>query len=95
MTEAKPSKHRSRGRIYADILSAIQERDGTRMTDLIHKANMPYDRFTNYITQMEEFGLINRKYNGNTTFYITLKGREYLAEFRKFQEFSNIFGVEI
>ena len=90
------SKHRSRSRIFADILKAIEPGQAMKITHLLHSANVPYDRLMKYLAQMEKTYLIVRSGEADVTAYIiTQKGRNYLVEFKKLEEFSGIFGVEV
>lgn len=92
----KPSQYRSKCRIYADILKAIQECDRVKTTQLIHEANLSYERLMNHLAKLSALGLIERREDGEVVFYlITQKGRKYLMEFMKVQEFADSFGVEI
>jgi predicted transcriptional regulator len=96
MTEDRSSRQRSRCRIFADILFAIQESESARVTYLVHQANLPYDRLTNYLTQLEGLGLVTSNgLEGAVSFSISEKGRAYLIEFRKIKEFGDIFGVDV
>ena len=90
------SKHRSRSRIFADILRSIDVGENMKITHLLHSANVPHDRLVKYLDQMEKSNLIARSADGDGPAYlITQKGKKYLIEFKKLEEFSSIFGVEI
>ncbi len=94
MTEG--STYRSRCRIYADILRAIQDNDSAKMTYLLHAANLSYERLTSHIGKMKAMGLIENGVDGDSnTITITLKGRKYLVEFRKLEEFGETFGISV
>jgi predicted transcriptional regulator len=88
-------KHRSRCRIFADILRVIMEVEDPKVTYLMHKANLSYERLLYYLDELEKKGLIERKGNGEKSIAATTKGRKYLMEFRRFEEFGDAFGVEI
>jgi predicted transcriptional regulator len=88
-------KPRSRCRLYADILRVIRQSKNVKITHLLHSVNVPYDRLVSYMADMEEQGLIEKSGDGNTSYTITKKGQKYLDEFRKVDEFSRLFGVEI
>lgn len=89
------SRHRSKCRIFADILTALSAGGEVRVTRILHDANMPHDRVMGYLDRMELSGLIERTGGSETEIDITPKGREYLIEFKKLEEFGAIFGVEI
>jgi predicted transcriptional regulator len=96
MDEDEIPGHRSKCRIIADILSALQKMERPKITYLIHEANLSYSRTMDYLKKMEKSGLIEVRTCGTEVWYdITEKGRRYLVEFKKFLEFSDIFGVEI
>jgi predicted transcriptional regulator len=88
-------KPRSRCRLYADILRVIKQSDNVKITHLLHTVNVPYDRLVSYMSDMEEQGLIEKSGDGSTSYVIAPKGLKYLEEFRKVDEFSRLFGVEI
>ncbi len=91
-----PQKYRSKGRIFADILRAVQEGGNAKVTHILYKANLSHDRLTRYLAQLEESGLIERKVDGERTAYvITPKGSTFLMEFRRMEEFADAFGLDI
>jgi predicted transcriptional regulator len=92
----EPSPYRSKCRIYADILRAIQDNEQAKVTYLLHKANLSHDRLMHHLGNMEHLGLIEKKMNGEIAFYtITQKGGRYLKEFRKVEEFGDSFGIVV
>ena len=88
-------KYRSRCRIFADILKATTENDEPKVTFLMHKANLSYERMMYYLCELEKKGLIERKGDEEKIILITSRGRKYLMEFKRFEEFGDAFGVEI
>lgn len=91
-------RQRSKCRIFADIIKVLESGHGEsiKVTHLLHSANVPYDRLTAYLAQMEKSGLVSRSSDGDaSSFIVTDKGRRYLVEFRKLEEFGSVFGVEI
>lgn len=89
-------KHRSKCRTFADIIRAVQGSERAKVTYLIHAANLPYGRLMEYLAIMESSGLIEAVISEDETYYVvTAKGRRYLQEFKKFEEFGDLFGVEI
>lgn len=94
MTE--PQRYRSKGRIFADILRAVQESGTAKVTHILYKANLSHDRLTKYLAQLEDSGLIVRQQEGDRTSYaITEKGVRFVAEFRRMEEFADAFGLDI
>jgi predicted transcriptional regulator len=45
--------------------------------------------------RMEQSGLIEILKSGDSSYLVTKKGKRYLMEFKKLEEFGIIFGVEI
>ena len=92
---SEPQKYRSKGRIFADILRALQ--DGpAKVTHILYRANLSHDRLTKYLAQLEESGLILRQQDGDRSSYsITEKGGRFLVEFRRMEEFADAFGIDI
>jgi predicted transcriptional regulator len=92
----RSAPYRSRCRIYADTLKAIQDGEQAKITYLLHKANLSHDRLVSHLAKMTALGLIEKGTDGETTYYsITPRGEKYLAEFRKVEDFADAFGVEI
>lgn len=91
-----PQKYRSKGRIFADILRAVQADSPAKVTHILYKANLSHDRLTKYLVQLEESGLIAREQDGDRAVYsITEKGTKFLMEFRRMEEFADAFGLDI
>jgi predicted transcriptional regulator len=96
MSEEGPQRYRSKGRIFADILKAIQEGGKVKVTHILYKANLSHDRLTKYLGQLEESELIEKGAEGDKTLYaITKKGELFLVEFRKMEQFADAFGLNI
>ena len=92
----EPQKYRSKGRIFADILRAVQADGPAKVTHVLYKANLSHDRLTKYLVQLEETGLILKEQDGDRSAYsITEKGTKFLMEFRKMEEFADAFGLDI
>lgn len=92
----KSRKYRSKGRIMADILKAIQDDGQARITHILYKANLSHDRLTAYLEKLEDSELIERILEGDTTLYaVTREGKNFLMEFRRMEEFAEAFGLDI
>lgn len=90
------SSYRSKARIFADILRAIAADRETKPTHILYKANLSYDRLTKYLGMLEANGLISKNSEGEKTSYsITDKGRYFLQEFRKVEDFTTAFGLRL
>jgi predicted transcriptional regulator len=88
--------YRSRCRIYYDILRAIVDTGQAKVTYLLHKANLSHDRLIHHLGRMESLGLLEKRLEGDNAFFvITQKGKKYLIEFRKVEEFGDTFGIMV
>ncbi len=89
-------KYRSKGRIMADILRAIQDGGEVKVTHILYRANLSHDRLTKYLGQLEEAGLVQlTPHEDRTSYVITPKGDKFLMEFRRMEEFASAFGLDI
>ena len=90
------SRYRSKGKIFADILSAVDQNEGAKPTHILYKANLSHDRLTKYLSLLEESDLLTKSDNPDKTeYFITEKGRKFLVEFRRMEQFAEAFGLEI
>lgn len=90
-----PQRYRSKGRILADILRAVEEDGQAKVTHILYRANLSHDRLTKYLAQLEGSELLVRQEGDRTTYRITEKGQRFLTEFRRMEEFVDAFGLEI
>ncbi len=89
-------KYRSKGRIFADILQAVKDGDQVKVTHILYKANLSYDRLIKYLSQLEQSNLIQRSDSEEKlTYSITKQGDTFLAEFRRMEQFAEAFGLDI
>jgi predicted transcriptional regulator len=94
--EAEKARYRSKGRIFADILKAVQEEEKAITTHILYKSNLSHDRLTKYLQNLEEGGLLKRSEERDKTVYeITDKGKHFLSEFQRMEAFVNGFGLDI
>lgn len=90
---------RSKFELFGDILEAIGEemaRSGVaRMTRLHLKSNVPYDRFKEYVEEMERKGLVSVYVSEDTHKEVraTERGIELLKEYRRVKDFLVEFGL--
>jgi predicted transcriptional regulator len=91
------NERRSKINILRDILHTIQKEDGkSKPTHILYGANLSHDRLKGYLEKLMQDGFIEKTVENNRTYYlITIKGREFLAEFKKIQKFSEAFGIEV
>ena len=94
--EPDKARYRSKGRIFADILKAVQEEDKAITTHILYRSNLFHDRLTKYLQTLEESGLLIRSEEKDKTFYeITEKGKHFLSEFQRMEAFVSGFGLDI
>ena len=76
-------KRRGNLQIIADILRVLEDNGGAaRKTEIVYRANLNAKRAGVYLNLMEERGFISRD---NFLYYITDKGRDFLANYRQIE----------
>jgi predicted transcriptional regulator len=94
--EPEKVRYRSKGRIFADILRAVQDDGKAITTHILYKSNLSHDRLTKYLQNLEEGGLLKRSEENDKTYYeITDKGKHFLSEFQRMEAFVSGFGLDI
>ena len=93
-----PARKRTRIKIIMDIMRHLAEREETP-TRLSTLANIPYDRLTSILDELEEKGLIEFKTSKENprarTVRLTDKGWELYINLRKLFRVVKDFGLEI
>ncbi len=80
-------------KIIVDILDILeQSENGTKITELIMKANVPYVRLTELLDYLLKKQLIE---DNAGSYKITKKGATLLMEYRKFSSFAQNLGLDI
>ena len=94
---SEPSqRYRSKGRIFADILRAVQRDGQAKVTHILYEANLSHERLIKYLGQLESSNLIQRHDdNDRLTYSITKQGETFLTEFRKMEQFAEAFGLDL
>jgi predicted transcriptional regulator len=91
-------KYRNSQQITQAVLSATQDAgmDGIKVTKLMVKSNLSYNRLGSFINKLTSSGLINTiDYDGKNTYIITEKGIMFLQEYEKFSDLAGSFGLEL
>ena len=90
-------EYRSRTRIYADILNSILKRGGrSGPTRILYGANLSYDRLMKHLGQLKELGLVDEeRFDSESVYKLTDKGRAFVLEFIKVEKFAEAFGITI
>ncbi len=91
--------YRTQIMIISDILKAVKEESpqgGAKVSSLLRKANIPYNRFTDLTEKMVQNGLIEVIPQERGAIYrLTPKGEEFLESYKKFEEFARAFGLRL
>ena len=79
-------------KIYGDLLSILQSENNNEvvLTRLQLKLKVPFDRLKQYLTQLEELGLIEDESSPK----LTEKGKQYILEYEKVLDFMKRMGLE-
>jgi predicted transcriptional regulator len=91
------NERRSQLQIYADILRLIQKRGGlVKPTHILYGANLSHARLMKHLTWLIEKNFIMEDASsGHKMYRLTPKGKAFIGEFKKIEEFSDAFGVPI
>ena len=98
MNSSVEKNYRNSTRIVCDLLTVTQNsgQNGARVTALCQKGNLNHKRLQNFLSRLTGSGLVNKiEYDGRNVFVITEKGRMFLTEYKKFNEFASDFGLEM
>ena len=90
--------YRNSTQIVCDLLTVTQNsgQNGLGVTSLCQKGNLSHTRLQNFLARLTGSGLVNKiEYDGRNTYVITEKGRMFLTEYKKFNEFASSFGLEM
>jgi predicted transcriptional regulator len=86
--------------IVEDILDAAEEltidQNGASITNLIQKANVSHTRISKILSNLVSQGLLEQVDSKRACKYkISMTGKEFLREFKRFSEFTDNFGLTI
>jgi predicted transcriptional regulator len=84
---------RDKLKIYADLLAALKDEAKNEkivLTRVQVRINVPYDRLKNYISDLNNLGLIQDE----TSPTLTEKGKRYLEEYEKVLDFVKRMGIQ-
>ena len=92
--------YRKQIQIVGDILDAAEEltidQEGASITKLIQKANISHSRISKILTNLVSQGLLEQVDSERACKYkISMSGKEFLKEFKRFSEFTDNFGLTI
>ncbi len=94
------TEHRTQIKIVGEILATsmheIDEQEGTTITHIIRKANISHVRLSTILNNLVSQGLMEQVNSKRSRRYkISPSGREFLAAYKTFREFSDDFGLAI
>ena len=92
------ANYRNSLQIYADVLEKTGEkgRQGIKVTELLTKSNLSHPRLVPLLKKFTQSGLINEIiYDGKNTYVLTEKCILYLQEYKKFDDFTRTFGLDL
>ena len=78
--------------IYNDILYGIKKEAASgdaKPTRVQHHSNLAYDKFSNYLDELESKEMIKRK-----PLLIIDKGNDFLQDYERIREFVNEMGIK-
>ncbi len=87
---------RNKLEIIHDILKSIHDKGGViKPTHLLYKSNLSHQRMKEYVDELKGKALMNEeiKDKDKHVFVLTQQGYEFLANFRKLKEFTDMFGL--
>ena len=83
---------RDRLKVYMDLLLTLRAESTKERIVLTHvqqKSNVPFDRLKEYISELQELGLIQDEAMPK----LTEKGLQYIVEYEKVADFMNRMGL--
>jgi len=89
------TKKRERLEVIRDILMAIRENRNIKPTRLLYASNLSPQMFKGYINELISKGFIRIDIDKKEkkTFSLTVKGNEFLEEYRIIENFVENFGL--
>jgi predicted transcriptional regulator len=89
-------KRRSKARILFDILSSVERKGGRiKPTHILYGANLAHNRMKGYLEFLiEREFIVEVVFDGRMYYELTDKGKRFLREYEKIDQFADAFGVE-
>lgn len=90
--------NRSKQQITEDILETVMNsgQEGISITPLLRQSNLPFSRATWFINKLTQNSLINKiDVKEKNVFIITERGKVYLEEYKKWNDISQSFGLDL
>ena len=84
------------GEILDTTMQEIDEHEGATVTHIIKNANISHGRLSGILSNLVSQGLLEQVNSKRSCRYkISPSGREFLAAYKTFREFSDDFGLNI
>ena len=92
--------YRTKIEIIGDILVSVQEKtieqDGASIMHLIRHANISHGRLSKILSNLVSQGLLEQVNSDRVYKYrISVVGKDFLSEYKKFNKFTSDFGLTI
>ena len=92
--------YRTKIEIIGDILVSAQEKtleqDGASIMQLIRHVNIPHGRLSKILSNLVSQGLLEQVNSDRAYKYrISIVGKDFLSEYKKFNKFTSDFGLTI
>ncbi len=92
--------YRTKIEIIGDILVSVQEKtieqDGASIMHLIRYANISHGRLSKILSNLVSQGLLEQVNSDRAYKYrISVVGKDFLSEYKKFNKFTSDFGLTI
>ncbi|MDP2926409.1 MAG: DUF4364 family protein [Nanoarchaeota archaeon] len=90
------AKKREKMQVIRDILLVINEKNGKiKPTHIMYKSNLSYLMMEEYLNNLINKGfIIENKTNKTRTYSITIKGLNFLEQFKLINDFMGSFGLD-
>ena len=90
------NERRSKAHIFVDILRLIRREGMAKPTHILYGANLSHIRLKKYLDSLQEMGFLEKTVEHDQTYFrVTSKGNEFVKEFKKVEQLSEAFGIEI
>lgn len=86
---------RNKLEIINDILKAVQDKGGTiKPTHLLYKSNLSHKRMKEYVEELKNKSLLAEEQSSERhLFKITQQGYDFLNNYKKLKEFTEVFNL--
>ncbi|MEK6858120.1 MAG: winged helix-turn-helix domain-containing protein [Nanoarchaeota archaeon] len=87
---------RNKLEIIHDILRAVQDKGGIiKPTHLLYKSNLSHQRMKEYVEELKQKNMLREEMQEDDRhmFMLTDQGFEFLANYKKLREFTDMFGL--